>query len=158
MAVAELGFYRLTETPLDRALPVMLAKSLERGWRVEVRGRDRAAMEALDLALWSHDQAGFLPHGLAGGPQDARQPVLLTTEPTPAGGPREALFLIDRAAFDTGEAASLTRTALLFDGHDDEALEEARAHWRATTAAGLRAVFWSQAPGGRWEKQAESGG
>ncbi|MEL6768604.1 MAG: DNA polymerase III subunit chi [Pseudomonadota bacterium] len=156
--MAELGFYRLTETPLERALPVMLAKSLERGWRVEVRGRAAATMEALDLALWSHEQEGFLPHGLAGGPHDARQPVLLTTAPSPAGGPREALFLIDRAGFDTGEAAGLTRTALLFDGHDPEALEEARTHWRSTTAAGLRAVFWAQAAGGRWEKQAESGG
>ncbi|MEL6576263.1 MAG: DNA polymerase III subunit chi [Pseudomonadota bacterium] len=156
--MAELGFYRLTETPLERALPVMLAKSLERGWRVEVRGRNAAALEALDQALWSHDQESFLPHGLAGGSHDARQPVLLTTTPAAAGGKREALFLIDRAGFDAGEAAGRTRTALLFDGHDEEALAEARDHWRATVAAGLRAIFWAQAQGGRWEKQAESGG
>ncbi|MEM9760949.1 MAG: DNA polymerase III subunit chi [Pseudomonadota bacterium] len=156
--MAELGFYRLTETPLERALPVMLAKSLERGWRVEVRGGNGPALEALDQALWSYDQEGFLPHGLAGSPHDARQPILLTTTPVPGDAPREALFLIDRAGFDTGEAAGRTRTALLFDGHDEEALAEARDRWRATVAAGLRAVFWAQAQGGRWEKQAESGG
>ncbi|MEM7528983.1 MAG: DNA polymerase III subunit chi [Pseudomonadota bacterium] len=155
--MAELGFYRMTETPLERALPVMLAKSLERSWRVEVRGRAPAVMEALDLALWTHDQEGFLPHGLAGRPHDARQPVLLTTGPSQEGGPREALFLVDRAGFDPAEAAGLTRTALLFDGHDEEALAEARDHWRATVKAGLKAVFWAQAQGGRWEKQAESG-
>ncbi|MEO1276779.1 MAG: DNA polymerase III subunit chi [Pseudomonadota bacterium] len=71
--MAELGFYRLTETPLERALPVMLAKSLERGWRVEVRGGNAAALEALDQALWSHDQENFLPHGLARGRRCRRQ-------------------------------------------------------------------------------------
>ncbi|MEM8597393.1 MAG: DNA polymerase III subunit chi [Pseudomonadota bacterium] len=152
---AELGFYHLSEAPLERVLPVMLAKSLERGWRVELRGRDPALLAALDQTLWSGE--GFLPHGQAGGAQDHRQPVLLTAVPAEDASSRQALFLVDRAAFDPGDAAARVRTVLLFDGHDAAALEEARAHWRATVNAGLRAVYWAQ-EGGRWTRKAESGG
>jgi DNA polymerase-3 subunit chi len=154
--VGEVGFYHLTATPLDAALPVMLEKALSRGWRAEVRGRDPARLEALDRALWTWREDAFLPHGLAGGRHDARQPVLLTT--APAGEAREALFLVAGAAFDAGEAAARTRVALVFDGADERAVEDARGAWRAATAAGLRAVYWAQEEGGRWTKRRESGG
>ena len=69
-------FYHLTRSPAESLLPTLIGKSLAAGWHVELRGTDPARMERLDLHLWQGD--GFLPHGLAGGPHDARQPVLLT--------------------------------------------------------------------------------
>jgi DNA polymerase-3 subunit chi len=58
-------------------LRVLLEKSLAQPWRVAVRGRTDDMLDRLDGQLWLGD--GFLPHGRAGGPHDADQPVLLTT-------------------------------------------------------------------------------
>ena len=65
-------FYHLTDTPLERTLPMLLSKCREAGWRVAVRGRDARLLERLDATLWND---GFMPHGLAGGAHDADQPV-----------------------------------------------------------------------------------
>ena len=45
--MGEVRFYHLTERPLEQALPVMLERSLERGWRVVVRGTEPSRIEAL---------------------------------------------------------------------------------------------------------------
>ena len=69
-------FYHLTRSLAEQLLPTLIGKSRQAGWRVELRGTDAARMARLDEALWQGE--GFLPHGLAGGPHDALQPVLLT--------------------------------------------------------------------------------
>jgi len=60
-------FYHLENQPLERVLPILLEKTLERGWRavIEVGSSQRA--EALDTALWTFRDDSFLAHGLAGG-------------------------------------------------------------------------------------------
>jgi DNA polymerase-3 subunit chi len=75
--VGEAFFYHLTRAPLEVTLRVLLEKSLAQPWRVAVRGRTDDMLDRLDGQLWLGD--GFLPHGRAGGPHDADQPVLLTT-------------------------------------------------------------------------------
>ena len=77
-------FYHLTRSPAARLVPLLLGKSLQAGWRVELRGSDRARMARLDDELWLAE--GFLPHGMAGGPHDAAQPVLLTVAGEGHGG------------------------------------------------------------------------
>lgn len=148
-------FYHLTRRPLEAVLPTLLEKSLERGWRILVRGVDPQRMVSLDEALWTHAEDAFLPHGLAGGASDAAQPILLGTE---AGVPegRTCLLSVEGADVTAEEAIALERVSILFDGGDGAALEKARAQWRALTKAGVAAQYWSE-ESGRWEKKAESG-
>lgn len=149
-------FYHLTRQPLDVTLAMLLGKSLERGWRVVVRGTDEARLQLLDQKLWLGTEESFLPHGLAGGPQDADQPVLLT-----AGGaiPNGATVLmsIDGAGVTAAEVGSLERTCILFDGHDPDAVQHARGQWKGLTGEGASAQYWSE-ESGRWEMKAESAG
>lgn len=147
-------FYHLTQRPLVDTLRMLLEKSLANGWRVAVRGRDREALDALDQALWLGPNDGFLPHGLAGGEADALQPVLLSTEPTQANG-AACVMSVHGAEVSAEEAAILERVCILFDGHDDAALSHARDQWKALTAAGAAAQYWSEASGS-WEKKAEA--
>ena len=153
--MGEVWFYHLTDSPLEDTLPALLLRSLGRGMRVVVRGRDAARLKWLDERLWLHPKDGFLPHGLAGGPHDADQPVLLTTAP---GRPNGARFVmaVDGCGIAPGELAEIERGFVLFDGNDPDALQAARDGWRTLTGAGARAVYWAEA-GGRWEKRAESG-
>ncbi len=146
----EVHFYHLTRSPAEHVLAELLRRSLERGWRALVRGTDRARLERLDEWLWLHPDEGFLPHGLAGGPHDARQPVLLTDAPGPGANRPDVVFLIDGAAPDPAEARSCRRLCLLFAAAEAGAVEAARAHWRAVCDAGLAAFYWSE-ESGRWE-------
>ncbi len=148
-------FYHLTQKPLEVTLPLLVDKALRAGLRVAVRGTDRARLEWLDDRLWLLGDESFLPHGLAGGPHDADQPVLLTTEATLPNAARY-LVSVDGAGIEANEVAALDRACILFDGNNPAALERARAQWRALTGAGVKAQYWSE-DSGRWQMKAESG-
>jgi DNA polymerase-3 subunit chi len=147
-------FYHLTRAPLEVTLAALLGKSLAQGWRVAVRGRTEALLDRLDEQLWLTPEDGFLPHGRAGGPHDARQPVLLTTAATAPNTP-DCVISVEGAEIAAGEAATLARAMILFDGHDQGALQTAREQWKTLKAQGASAQYWSE-ESGRWEKKAET--
>lgn len=153
--MGEVRFYHLTERPLERALPVMLEKSLARGWRVVVQGTDEARMERLSTVLWQRE--GFLPHGTRADGHATRQPVWLTAQADRPNAP-DTLFLIDGAETGSDELATLQMTAILFNGADADAVDQARGQWRSVTAAGLKAIYWQETAEGGWTKKAESAG
>ena len=149
-APCEMWFYHLERTGLDQALPELLEKTLQRGWKAVVRTAEPDRVEHLDSWLWSYRDESFLPHAPAGEPNAARQPVLLTTgfeNPTDA----DALFLIDGA--EPGELAGYARCVVLFDGADEDQLKRARAQWSAAKARGVAVSYWKQQTRG-WEKTA----
>lgn len=139
--MGEVWFYHLTHTPLERALPPLLTRAVAQGWRIEVRGTSRARIEWLDKALWLGAEDGFLAHGVAGGPHDALQPVILTDAPP---GGCDCVMAVDGAELDPEEAAALVRACILFDGNNPDALETARGQWRRLTGSGLAAKYWAQ--------------
>ncbi|SHL69105.1 DNA polymerase III, chi subunit [Roseovarius litoreus] len=147
-------FYHLTRNPLETTLPMLLGKARQAGWRVIVRGHDAARMEWLDERLWLGPEEGFLPHGLAGRPHEADQPVLLTVSDEIPNGAL-CLMAVDGAEVAPDEVSRLERVCILFDGHDDAALQRARGQWKALTSAGCSAQYWSE-ESGRWEKKAEA--
>ena len=152
--MGEAYFYHLTRRPLDAVLADLLEKSLQRGWRVAVRGAQAQRMEWLDQKLWLGPEEGFLPHGLSGGPHDADQPVLLTLDMQAANDPG-CLMCIDGAEVAPEDVTALDRVCVLFDGQDGAAVQRARDQWRRLTGAGCKAQYWSE-ESGRWEKKAES--
>ena len=98
-------FYHLTRSAAETLLPTLIDKARAAGWRVEVRGGDAARLEALDGALWLRE--GFLPHGRAGGPHDARQPVLLTLPGEAAANGPACSSLSTPASFSASSAPAL---------------------------------------------------
>lgn len=143
-------FYHLTRQPAESLLPVLLGRALAAGWRVELRGTDRDRLEWLDQHLWQGD--GFLPHGLAGGPHDALQPVLLTVAGQGPANDAACLMALDGAAVEPDECARLQRVCIIFDGGDSAATQRARDQWRQLTTAGVAAEYWSE-ESGRWERK-----
>jgi DNA polymerase-3 subunit chi len=148
-------FYHLTRNPLEVALPQLLGRAMQAGWRVAVRGRDPARLDWLDRQLWLGAPDGFLPHGLAGGPHDAVQPVLLTVAMQAPNDPA-CLMTVDGAEVDAVEVQRLQRVCVIFDGSDPAALQVARGQWKALTDTGCSAQYWSE-ESGRWEMKAERG-
>lgn len=150
-APSEVWFYHLTQWPLERALPPLLEKTLERGWRALVRAGSSERLDHLNEHLWSWSDDSFLPHGLAKEDGAAVQPVLLTTEMS-NDNQADVLFVVDHA--ETGDISSFTRTILIFDGNDDNAMASARAEWRRAKENDLEVSYWQQSETGGFEKKA----
>ena len=147
-------FYHLTNSPLETTLPMLIGKARQAEWRVLVRCADPALTERLDDVLWQGADDGFLPHGIAGGPHDAEQPVLLGDVSSDGFG---CLMSVGGAAVTEPEVKARERVCILFDGHNDAALDHARGQWKALTDAGCSAQYWAQEDG-RWTKKAEKEG
>lgn len=145
-------FYHLTHSGVADVVRRNAARALEQGWRVAVRGTDTAMLERLSERLWLHPADGFLPHGLTGGPHDADQPILLGTGGADLAAGRQALLVLGGAAVTAAEVAALERVWVVFDGADPAGLAVARDQWRALTAAGAVAEYWSERSG-RWQME-----
>ena len=150
MAECEVWFYHLERTGLDQALPELLEKTLQKGWKAIVRTTRPERIDHLDSWLWSYRDDSFLAHAPADAPMAARQPILLTTG-TDNPNAADALFLVDGAA--PGDVAGYQRCVVLFDGADEAQLGLARTQWTELKGRGLVSSYWKQQARG-WEKQA----
>jgi DNA polymerase-3 subunit chi len=150
--MTEILFYHLQGQPIERVLPTLLEKSLERGWRVIVQAASEERVEALDAHLWTFRDDSFLPHGTHKQPEAADQPILLTVNddnPNKA----EVRFLIDGAPVPQ-DASPYQRIVLLFDGDDEDAVTAARTRWSEAKEKGLDVTYWQPDAQGRWVKKA----
>ena len=138
---AEILFYHMTRQPLDAVLPSLVEKSLGRGWRVVIQSGNPERVSALDTLLWAYDEASFLPHALAAdaGPDE---PVVIASDATNPNG-AAIRFLVERAPLPD-DLAHYERVVIMFDGNDDDAVAEARDHWKAVKGQGLAGTYWQQ--------------
>jgi DNA polymerase III subunit chi len=148
--MTELLFYHLQRAPLDKVLPGLLEKSLQRGWRCAVQGSPER-LRSLDDTLWTYGDETFLPHGLESDDGASQPIVLLAHEGNPNGA--TVRFLIDGAPLPP-DPASYERIVLMFDGNDADAVQGAREHWKEAKMLGFTATYWQQSDEGRWEKKA----
>ena len=150
--MTEILFYHLQRQPIERVLPALLEKSLERGWRVIVQAASEERVDALDAHLWTFRDDAFLPHGVWRDPEAREQPILLTVNDD---NPNRASvrFLLDGAAVPT-DAAAYERIVLLFDGEDPDAVGTARARWQEAKGSGFEVTYWQPDEQGRWQRKA----
>lgn len=148
--MTQIGFYHLTRTGLDRALPQLLGRTLAAGQRALVLCPDAPAVKALDKALWESADPFWLPHGTEADGDADLQPIWLdVTDQAPNGA--RYLFLVLGAG--SQRLGAFDRAFDLFDGNDPAAVEAARERWKATKAAGHELTYWQQGAKG-WERKA----
>ncbi len=150
--MTDILFYHLQHQPLERVLPVLLEKSVERGWKVAVEATMPERVDALDAILWTYSDESFLAHGTDRESDAAAQPILITTT---AGRPNGATvrFLVDGAPLPE-DIPSYERVVLMFDGNDPDAVDRAREQWKQAKGGGHACTYWLQNETGRWEKRA----
>ena len=161
--VTEIGFYHLTRSTDEQALPRLLGRTLDLGKRALVRVRDEARVAALDEALWRAPEPVWLPHGTARLGHPEMQPIWI--EGATVGGakagdapsgeaaraPNGASFLFLLDGTEAAAAEPFERVFDLFDGGDDAAVAAARGRWARLKEAGHRPAYWRQASQG-WHK------
>lgn len=150
--MTEAWFYHLQRQPLERVLPLLLERTLARGWKAVVQAGGEERLAALDDHLWTFSEESFLPHVTDREPDAAGNPIVLTLSGDNPNG-AQVRFLVDGAGLPD-ETGGYERLLLIFDGNDEEALARARDDWKCAKEAGLTASYWQQDEAGRWEKKA----
>jgi len=150
--MTDIGFYHLTRTPLERALPRLLERVVGAGKRAVVRAGSTERVDFLNTALWTYDPASFLPHGTVREGEAEEQPIWLTDRADRPNG-AEILILTDNLAAD--DIGDFERCLEMFDGRDQEAVAAARSKWRRYNEAGHKLTYWQQTEQGGWVQKAD---
>lgn len=149
--MTEVYFYHLQNQPLEKALPQLIEKCLERGWRCVVQAQSDERVTALDQHLWTWRDDSFLPHGTDRESNADEQPVLLTTSDGNANAAQVRFFVEGASSRDL---AGYERAIHLFDGNDPDAVDNARVQWKSAQEAGHTVTYWQQDEAGRWQQKA----
>ena len=144
----QVDFYQLAGTPAEQVIGTLAEKVLDSDGRLLIIAEDEAHLARLDRILWDQGGTSFLPHGIAGGADDARQPILLSTSPD---APNQARNMLIADGQWREAALSYDRSFYLFD---DATLEGARLAWKLLAGReGVERRYWAR-EGGKWVKKA----
>jgi DNA polymerase-3 subunit chi len=147
--VAQVDFYHLIHSPVERVLPRIAERVLQEGGRLLIVVEDESLAARLDAHLWNYRPDSFLPHGRAGKPGETDQPVLIGAACDAVNGARN-VALADGIWRD--KALAFDRAFLFFDS---DRIAEARQAWRELSGnAGLERRYWKQDDGGKWTREA----
>ena len=143
----QVDFYQLAGTPPEQVIASIAEKVLAADGRLIVYSEDEVLLARLDRMLWDQGPASFLPHGLAGGADDSRQPILLSTSPD---APNLARNMLIADGIWRDSALSYDRSFFLFD---QATLEDARLAWKLLASReGVERRYWAH-EGGKWVKK-----
>jgi DNA polymerase-3 subunit chi len=144
----QVDFYQLAGTALEGVIASIAEKILAGDGRLLVVADDEALLGRLDRVLWDQGTTGFLPHGVAGGSDDSRQPILLSTS---LDAPNQARNMLIADGVWREAALTYDRSFYLFD---ESTLESARLAWKLLAdREGVERRYWAQ-ENGKWVKKA----
>ena len=141
-------FYQLGDATIESVVASVGQRLIGDEQRLLVVADDDALLARLDRLLWDQGASSFIPHGLAGGPDDSAQPILLSSG---SDAPNRARNLLIADGEWREAALGYDRAFFLFDG---ESLEAARLAWKLLAGReGVERHYWGH-EGGRWVKKA----
>jgi DNA polymerase-3 subunit chi len=144
----QVDFYQLGDLPREQVIASIAEKVVANGGRLLVVAEEEGLLAKLNRMLWDHGATSFLPHGLAGGPDDARQPILLSASEDAPNLARN-IMLADGRWRDA--ALNFDRAFHLFD---EDTVEEARLAWKLLAGReGVDRRYWKN-EAGRWTQVA----
>ncbi len=144
----QVDFYQLAGTAPEGVIASLAEKVLAADGRLLIVAEDENYLARLERMLWDQGAVTFLPHAVAGGAEDARQPILLSTSPDAPNLARNML-IADGVWRDA--ALSYDRSFFLFD---NATLEDARLAWKLLAGReGLERRYWAL-ESGKWARKA----
>jgi DNA polymerase-3 subunit chi len=137
-------FYQLGASGLESVVSAIAGRLLGEEQRLVIVSDDEALLARLDRQLWDQGDTSFLPHGIAGGSDDARQPILLSSA---VDAPNLARNLLIADGEWRDAALGFDRAFFLFDSGT---LEAARLAWKLLSGReGVERHYWANEDG-RW--------
>lgn len=148
--MAEISFYHLSRSPLEKALAKLLEKVIAAQKRAVILADTAERLAVLDTALWTYSPASFLPHGNESDPMAAHQPIYLTTK---FENPNSASFLMIVEGDQIEDFNGFERCFDIFNGLEDQSVEDARRRWAHYKVQGHNLTYWFQNENGGWEQK-----
>ena len=140
-------FYQLGGSPVEQVIASIAARVTAADGRLLLVAADDILLGRLDRLLWDQGPASFLPHGIAGGPDDARQPILLSNA---TDAPNRARNLLIADGEWREAALTFDRAFYLFD---DATLAGARMAWKLLAGRDeVERRYWAQEKGGWFQR------
>jgi DNA polymerase-3 subunit chi len=137
-------FYQLGAVAHESVIAAVAGRLLGDGQRLLVVAGDDGLLARLDRQLWDQGETSFLPHGVAGGTDDSRQPILLSSSDDAPNLARNIL-IADGEWRDA--ALGFDRAFYLFDG---DTLDAARLAWKLLAGRdGVERHYWANEDG-KW--------
>ena len=144
----QVDFYQLAGSAAEQVIASLAGKLLAQDQRLLIVADDEPFLARLDRMLWDQGPTSFLPHALAGGTDDAQQPILLSTS---EDAPNQARNMLIADGIWRDSALNYDRSFYLFDAGT---LEGARLAWKLLAGReGVERRYWAQKDG-RWAQQA----
>ncbi len=149
--MSEVLFYHLEHQKLEQVLPLLLDKTLQRGWRAVVQTDNEENVTSLSSQIWTWREDAFLAHGSQATGNGEHQPIwLCSDDETP--NKAHVRFCVNGAT--AASPQNFERTIYIFDGNDEDAVLHAREQWKKLKDTDLEITYWRQDGNGRWEKKA----
>ena len=99
----------------------------EKNHRVLILAADTGQAAEIDRLLWTFDPGSFVPHAVAGGPDQDKEPVLISLDQT---NPNQARVLIATAQMDQPPLTGFSHVILFVPAGGGPALEKSRELYR----------------------------
>jgi DNA polymerase-3 subunit chi len=143
----QVDFYQLGGAPPEQVIASIAEKLLAQDSRLLIVAEDEGLLARLERMLWDQGKTSFLPHALAGGSDDARQPILMSTI-TDAPNLARNMLIADGHWRDA--ALAYDRAFYLFDA---ATLEGARLAWKLLAGRdGVERRYWALEEG-KWVRK-----
>lgn len=149
--MADIRFYHMEQTTLDRALPMILTKAYGSGQKILIRVPDKKEANRLNDLLWTFKDDSFLPHGLASDDRASQHPILITTE---QDNVNDAGILILTHGCTHDDVGSFNMVCEMLDGRVQSQIADARTRWKSYKEANHDLTYWQQDDNGKWGKKA----
>lgn len=151
--MSRIDFYHLQKQNLEDVLPKLVEKAYATGSKIKIKVGNEARVEFINSLLWTFDEEAFIPHGSKKDGFAKEQPIWLSSEddnPNQA----EMLFLVDGAKFNLSIENNYSRIFNIFDGNNEESLQQARDFWKEVSSLGFEKNYFQQDDNGKWNKKA----
>jgi DNA polymerase III subunit chi len=155
MKKAQINFYHLTYTLVEKALPKLLEKAtISNNLRVVIINPEISKIEEYDKLLWTYSSITFMPHSTMNDDFSEEQPIYITDK---LENPNMANIIITTGNYYLDQIEdSFDKYLILFDGTNAEQLEKARKQWLFYKNESYQLNYFQQDEQGKWvEKKKE---
>ena len=143
-------FYHLQSQNLDQVLPPILEKAYGQNHKIVVRMENNKEVERMAAHLWAYREREFLPHGTKKDGHADQQPIWITDKEE---NPNNADVLILTQGTSSENMKDYALCCEIFDGHNHDAVQSARAKWKEYKDQDFDVTYWYQSETGKWDQK-----
>ncbi len=145
-------FYHLQKAPLEHVLPKLCEKAYATGKRIKILLGNEERVEFINSLLWTYAEDSFLPHGSKKDGFVENQPIFISASEENENQ-AQLLILTDGATPGLDVLSQYERILNIFDGNDENALNQARVYWKEIKALNGELHYWQQNERGAFEQK-----